>query len=84
MYKQYLDDEFGCLFTTDVASRGLDIPDVNWIIQFDPPTNPKAFVHRIGRTARMGKEGQALVFLTPEEDAYIGFFLFHLIVIIII
>lgn len=61
------------LLCTDVAARGLDIPDVDWIIQFDPPQDPNQFVHRIGRTARMGKRGSSLVFLLPKEDAYADF-----------
>ncbi|KAF2069024.1 hypothetical protein CYY_009655 [Polysphondylium violaceum] len=63
----------GVLFSTDLASRGLDIPNVDWVLQCDAPQDPKAFVHRIGRTARMGREGNALVFLSPEEDTYIDF-----------
>ncbi len=45
----------GALFCTDVAARGLDIPDVHWIVQHDAPQDPAAFVHRVGRTARMGE-----------------------------
>eukprot|EP00897_Mesotaenium_endlicherianum_P001756 jgi/Mesen1/1608/ME000134S00721 len=56
----------GVLLCTDVAARGLDIPGVDSIIQYDPPQDPKAFVHRAGRTARMGRAGTALVFLTPK------------------
>eukprot|EP00002_Diphylleia_rotans_P037066 TRINITY_DN8245_c0_g1_i1.p1 TRINITY_DN8245_c0_g1~~TRINITY_DN8245_c0_g1_i1.p1 ORF type:complete len:626 (-),score=161.72 TRINITY_DN8245_c0_g1_i1:82-1959(-) len=63
----------GILLATDLAARGLDIPDVNWVIQFDPPQDPKAYTHRIGRTARMGREGSAIVYLTPHEDTYIEF-----------
>eukprot|EP00039_Didymoeca_costata_P024267 m.9814 g.9814 ORF g.9814 m.9814 type:complete len:613 (+) comp4139_c0_seq1:181-2019(+) len=63
----------GILICTDVASRGLDIPDVDWVLQFDPPQDPAAFVHRCGRTARFGREGKAIVFLLPEEEAYINF-----------
>lgn len=57
----------GCLLCTDVAARGLDIPDVDWIVQLDPPQSPDAFVHRVGRTARMGRIGHALVFLMPDD-----------------
>lgn len=63
----------GCLLCTDVAARGLDIPDVGWVLQYDPPQDPSAFVHRVGRTARMGRSGNALVFLLPSEAAYVDF-----------
>jgi len=56
-----------------LTSRGLDIADVDWIIQYDPPQDPDAFIHRIGRTARMGRAGKALVYLHPTEDTYIEF-----------
>jgi ATP-dependent RNA helicase DDX55/SPB4 len=46
---------------------------VDWVIQFDPPQKPDAFVHRCGRTARNGKNGRALVFLQPEEETYAEF-----------
>ncbi len=61
------------LICTDVAARGLDIPDVGIVIQYDPPVAPSTFIHRIGRTARMGKAGQSLVFLTKEESDYVEF-----------
>ena len=63
----------GCLLCTDVAARGLDIPGVDWVIQFDAPQDPAAFVHRVGRTARMGREGSALLFLAPHESSYVEF-----------
>lgn len=63
----------GFLLTTDVAARGLDIPDVHWVIQYDAPQDPAAFVHRCGRTARMGRSGSALAYLTPEELSYVEF-----------
>jgi hypothetical protein len=63
----------GVLLCTDVAARGLDIPDVAWIVQFDPPQDPDVFVHRVGRTARMGRSGSALAFLLPHEAAYVEF-----------
>jgi ATP-dependent RNA helicase DDX55/SPB4 len=51
------EEKGGILVATDVAARGIDVPDVDWIIQYDPPKDPSVFVHRIGRTARMGKSG---------------------------
>ncbi|XP_058207321.1 DEAD-box ATP-dependent RNA helicase 18 isoform X1 [Rhododendron vialii] len=63
----------GILLCTDVAARGLDIPGVDCIIQYDPPQDPNVFVHRVGRTARMGRRGSSIVFLLPKEEAYIEF-----------
>ena len=61
------------LLTTDLAARGIDIPDVDWIVQFDPPQWSDQFVHRIGRTARAGRQGQSLLFLTDSESPYTSF-----------
>lgn len=61
------------LLCTDVLARGLDVPEIEWVVQWDPPSNAASFVHRVGRTARQGNEGNALVFLLPTEDAYIQF-----------
>uniref|UniRef100_A0A8C9QGI4 ATP-dependent RNA helicase n=1 Tax=Spermophilus dauricus TaxID=99837 RepID=A0A8C9QGI4_SPEDA len=63
----------GVLVCTDVMARGIDIPEVNWVLQYDPPSNASAFVHRCGRTARIGHGGSALVFLLPMEESYINF-----------
>ncbi|XP_075852594.1 ATP-dependent RNA helicase DDX55 isoform X1 [Microcebus murinus] len=63
----------GILVCTDVMARGIDIPEVNWVLQYDPPSNASAFVHRCGRTARIGHSGSALVFLLPMEESYINF-----------
>ncbi len=63
----------GTLLCTDVAARGLDVPDVAWVVQVDPPQDPDVFVHRVGRTARMGRSGRALTFLLPHEAAYVEF-----------
>ncbi|EGW32083.1 ATP-dependent rRNA helicase SPB42 [Spathaspora passalidarum NRRL Y-27907] len=63
------------LMTTDVAARGIDIPDVDLVIQLDPPTDPSMFLHRCGRTGRANKVGRAIVMLNNDsnEEDYIGF-----------
>jgi ATP-dependent RNA helicase DDX55/SPB4 len=64
----------GCVLAcTDVAARGLHLTDVDWVVQFDAPQDTAVFIHRVGRTARAGKEGRSLLFLTPKEEAYIDF-----------
>ncbi len=60
------------MVATDVAARGLDIPDVSHVINFDLPDASESYIHRIGRTARMGKAGEALSLVTPEERASLG------------
>ena len=71
---QFCKQDKGVLCCTDVAARGLDIPAVDWIIQFDPPDDPREYIHRVGRTARgaTGK-GRALLFLTPEEAGFLRY-----------
>ncbi|KAF9741445.1 ATP-dependent rRNA helicase spb4 [Paraphaeosphaeria minitans] len=62
------------LLTTDVAARGLDIPAVDLVLQTDPPSDPKTFIHRCGRAGRAGRRGLALTFLNPgREEDYIEF-----------
>ncbi len=58
---------FRVMVATDVAARGLDIPDVSHVINFDLPEETEGYIHRIGRTARMGKAGEAISLVTPEE-----------------
>ncbi|XP_022923675.1 DEAD-box ATP-dependent RNA helicase 51-like [Cucurbita moschata] len=66
--------ETGILLCTDVAARGLDIPAVDWIVQYDPPDEPKEYIHRVGRTARgEGSKGNALLFLIPEELQFLSY-----------
>ena len=56
------------LIATDVAARGLDIEHVSHVVNFDVPTEPDAYVHRIGRTGRAGREGVAITFVEPREQ----------------
>lgn len=56
------------LVATDVAARGLDIPHVSHVINFDVPSAPEAYVHRIGRTGRAGREGAAITIVEPREQ----------------
>lgn len=61
----------GVLLSTDVAARGLDFPTLDASVQFDPPGEPAEYVHRIGRTARMGRKGKSVLFLLPSEQPYL-------------
>merc|ERR1712013_815465 len=71
---QYCNADSGILLCTDVAARGLDIPDVDWIVQYDPPDDPKEYIHRVGRTARgEGGKGHALMILRPEELGFLRY-----------
>jgi ATP-dependent RNA helicase DDX31/DBP7 len=63
----------GVLLCTDVAARGLDFPEVTAIIQVDPPGEAAEYVHRVGRTARAGRAGEALLFLLPAERGYVDY-----------
>ncbi|KAJ7978819.1 RNA helicase [Quillaja saponaria] len=71
---EFRNAEKGILLGTDVAARGLDIPAVDWIVQYDPPDDPKEYIHRVGRTARgEGGKGNALLFLIPEELLFLRY-----------
>lgn len=69
--KAFRDGEIDLLVASDVAARGLDIPDVSHVLNFDVPTHPEDYVHRIGRTGRAGKSGKALTICLPHEDKYL-------------
>lgn len=70
VYFAFCKAERGILFCTDVVARGLDLPAVNWIVQYDPPAESTEYIHRVGRTARLGHSGRALIFLLPTEEPY--------------
>ncbi|XP_030027269.2 ATP-dependent RNA helicase DDX18 isoform X1 [Manduca sexta] len=73
-YHSFIKAKNGALFCTDVAARGLDIPCVDWIVQYDPPTDPKEYIHRVGRTARgLNNKGNAVILLRPEEEEFVKF-----------
>ncbi|KAL1786115.1 ATP-dependent RNA helicase DDX18 [Sigmodon hispidus] len=71
---QFCNADSGILLCTDVAARGLDIPEVDWIVQYDPPDDPKEYIHRVGRTARgLNGKGHALLILRPEELGFLRY-----------
>ncbi|CEG65578.1 Putative ATP-dependent RNA helicase HAS1 [Rhizopus microsporus] len=72
-FNEFCSAEKGILLCTDVAARGLDIPHVDWIVQFDPPDDPRDYIHRVGRTARAGKQGRSLLFLLPSETGFLKY-----------
>jgi ATP-dependent RNA helicase RhlB len=79
MMRDFHDGEIAVLIATDVASRGLHIPDVSHVFNFDLPNDAEDYVHRIGRTARAGAEGDAISFgceeyaiSLPDIERYIG------------
>jgi ATP-dependent RNA helicase RhlE len=65
--KGFRDGEIKTLIATDVAARGIDIPAVSHVYNYDLPEVPDAYVHRIGRTARAGRDGIAIAFCAPDE-----------------
>ncbi|XP_048415052.1 probable ATP-dependent RNA helicase DDX31 [Stegostoma tigrinum] len=70
VFLEFSHSKMGVLLCTDVAARGLDLPEVTWIVQYCAPTLPAEYVHRVGRTARIGSCGNSLLFLTPSEAEY--------------
>ncbi|KAK8740111.1 hypothetical protein OTU49_003043 [Cherax quadricarinatus] len=76
-FYQFCNAESGILLCTDVAARGWDIPAVDWIVQYDPPDDPKEYIHRVGRTARAGGKGHALLFLQEEEIGFVRYLKAH-------
>ena len=67
--KGFRHSKFDVLVATDLASRGIDVADISHIINFDVPEDPEVYVHRVGRTARMGAAGKAFTFVTSEQGA---------------
>ena len=68
---QFKERKIKVLVATDIAARGIDIDDLQWVINFDLPNEPESYVHRIGRTGRAGASGTALSFCDIEERPYL-------------
>ena len=73
LFHEFSSAQSSVLFCTDVAARGLDFEEVDLVVHFDLPKEPMAFIHRCGRTARIGKSGEAIAFLMPNEEPYLDF-----------
>lgn len=67
-YDKFTSMKHAVLFATDIAARGLDFPGVDWVLQVDAPEDVDTYVHRVGRTARYGRGGRALLMLLPSEE----------------
>jgi ATP-dependent RNA helicase DeaD len=65
--RQFRANHVRYLIATNIAARGLDIDDISHVINYDVPTSPEEYLHRVGRTARAGKEGVAVTLITPSE-----------------
>ncbi|XP_064379861.1 probable ATP-dependent RNA helicase DDX31 isoform X2 [Dromaius novaehollandiae] len=77
VFQEFLKSKTGILLCTDVAARGLDLPQVTWIIQYNAPASPAEYIHRIGRTARIGCHGNSLLVLAPSEAEYVSLLASH-------
>ena len=64
----FREEKFRIMIATDIASRGIDVPHIEHVINYDLPQAPEDFIHRIGRTARAGSVGEALSFITPNDS----------------
>jgi ATP-dependent RNA helicase DDX10/DBP4 len=68
VYDKFMQTPHAVLFATDIASRGLDFPDVDWVVQVDAPEDQDVYIHRVGRTARYKNKGNSLLILDPLEE----------------
>lgn len=69
--KRFKDKKFSVLVATDVASRGLDIPSVDLVVQVEPPKDTETYIHRSGRTARAGRSGTCITFYNMKQVGFI-------------
>jgi ATP-dependent RNA helicase DDX10/DBP4 len=70
-YYDFLGKQSAVMFATDVAARGLDFPDIDWVIQLDCPEDVETYIHRVGRTARYKNNGKALLMLSTSEEKFV-------------
>ncbi len=70
IYFEFAERKHSVLFCTDIASRGIDFPAVDWVVQYDCPEDVYTYIHRVGRTARYKSKGNSLLFLTPSEAKF--------------
>ncbi len=71
IYFTFCEKKYGILVCTNIASRGLDFPMVDWVIQLDIPEDVETYVHRVGRTARFKYDGKSLAFVTEHELPFV-------------
>lgn len=67
IYENFCQKKSAILLATDIAARGLDFPEVHWVVQVDCPEDPATYIHRVGRTARYHRGGESLLMLLPSE-----------------
>lgn len=67
VYEDFKNKSAAVLFATDVVARGLDFPEVHWVVQVDCPEDADTYIHRVGRTARYHKGGESVLLLMPSE-----------------
>ncbi|KAJ0182616.1 hypothetical protein K1T71_001985 [Dendrolimus kikuchii] len=67
--KKFTKSEVNVLIGTDALARGIDVPDCNYVVSYDPPRNIKTYIHRVGRTGRAGRLGQAVTVLLPNQSS---------------
>mmetsp|Transcript_11672 Transcript_11672/g.33606 ORF Transcript_11672/g.33606 Transcript_11672/m.33606 type:complete len:768 (+) Transcript_11672:115-2418(+) len=70
IYDKFTRTPHAVLFATDIASRGLDFPNVDWVVQVDAPEDQDMYIHRVGRTARYKQSGNSLLLLDPKEEEH--------------
>ena len=69
-FESFVEHERAVLFSTDLASRGLDFPDVSWIVQLDCAEDIDTYIHRVGRTARYKSTGNSIAIFSPYESDF--------------